>query len=351
MGLARILAAAGIAAAKWLGIGSAAYGLFHSGLLHGKFSAARFAESAAGFARTASYRGTVAAGVLYLSAVVLAVAFQRKLIFFPTEEDCPPGASLAAEGMSGVRDVEITTADGETLKAYAWAPLGAPGLLGRPLGDVWLVVMHGNAGTRYMRMGWFHMLRRQLGVGILAVDYRGYGGSTGAPSQAGLYADGEAVVAWLRGGAGGLVPADHRVVLYGESIGSSVCTWMATRARFDGLILHAPFTSVAEAGQMIYPILPVKWLMSERFDTMSFARDVAEGTPKLVLHGRLDNIVPFVLGARLYDRLAEPKKFVPIDGADHNNIPMFKREYLSSLASFLEGVAAAPAQRVSGKGE
>lgn len=168
-------------------------------------------------------------------------------------QPCPPASRLP---FNGVRDVTVATPDGECLHGYAWPPSETPGRLGCNLSRVWLVVMHGNAGNRHPRMPWFAMLREQLGCGIICVDYRGYGGSTGEPSQAGLYADGEAVAEWVA--KSGVVPTGDKVVLYGESIGSSVVTHMATRAVFDGLILHAPFTSVAEAGQLIYPFLPVK---------------------------------------------------------------------------------------------
>lgn len=130
----------------------------------------------------------------------------------------------------------------------------------------WLIILHGNAGDRYDRLTWFHMLKESLGCGVVCFDYRGYGGSSGAPSQRGLYLDGEAVATWAR--EGGVIPRGDRVVLYGESIGSSVATWMATKRRFDGLVLQAPFTSIADAGQILYPFLPVK-VRGRRFHWLS----------------------------------------------------------------------------------
>jgi uncharacterized protein len=200
----------------------------------------------------------------------------------------------------------------------------------------WLVLMHGNAGTRFDRMPWYAMLRASLDVGIVCWDYRGYGGSSGSPSQKGFYADGDAVNAWLD--QGGVIPAQDRVCLYGESIGTSVCVHMATQRAAAGLVLHAPPTSVADAGQDIYWFLPVKWLTSDKFPTIDFIRNVKRGTPKLVIHGTRDEIVPFEHGERLFRAMHEPKVFAPIQHAGHNDIPTFHEPYMNALRTFVESL-------------
>lgn len=254
----------------------------------------------------------------------------------------------------------VVTDDGETIHGYSWPPPATPaGGVGASASSppVWLVVFHGNAGTREDRLPWLAWLRRTLGVGITIWDYRGYGGSTGQPSQRGLYLDGRAVARWCgrcasddSGGVGsntpcapaeGAPPRNARCVLYGESIGSSVATWAATAhgSCFDGLVLHAPFTSVTDAGAANYWFLPVRWLSRHKFDTESFCRRLPRGLPKLVLHGTDDTIVPHALGARLHAALDEPKSFVSVQGAGHNDLPLFRTAYLGALGGFLKKVA------------
>ena len=215
--------------------------------------------------------------------------------------------------------VSFPTGDGLTLTAWYRAP-AAPG------GAV-IVHFHGNAGHRGDRAP---LMRPYLdaGFGVLLTDYRGYGGNPGKPTEAGLYADGRAALAYL---AGRGVAAD-RVVLYGESLGTAVAVRLATEQRVGAVVLEAPFTSAVDIGAAAYPFVPVRWLMLDRFNSLSRIAHI--GAPLLVLHGGMDATVPIAHGRRILAAAAEPKEGRFYDAAGHNDPPAFSgaEEVIAGLA-------------------
>ena len=152
------------------------------------------------------------------------------------------------------------------------------------------------------------------GLGCLLLDYRGFGGNPGSPTEEGLYVDGRAGYDWL-------VSAGHapeRIVLYGESMGSGVATKLASEKAAAAIVLDAPFTSIVDVAAGRYPWLPVSLLVVDRFDSLSRIGDVR--IPLLVLHGTDDRVVPFPLGRRLFEAANEPKRFVRFDGGSHMDL-------------------------------
>ena len=154
----------------------------------------------------------------------------------------------------------------------------------------------------------------RLGLSVLLFDYRGYGGNTGRPSEEGLAADARAAQAWL---AAQPDVDPQRIAYFGESLGAAVAVGLAVQRPPAALILRSPFTSLADVGAVHYPWLPVRWLLLDRYP--SIERIASVHAPLLVIAGDRDDIVPLPLSRRLYDAAVEPKRFVLVPGAGHND--------------------------------
>ena len=245
--------------------------------------------------------GGVAALVLIYVLVVAGLYLgQRALLYVPDREHPP----LGALAQLGVREVTLTTADGLSLLSwYRPPPEGAPVL----------VYFHGNGGHlgyRANRMALFV----EEGLGVLMLEYRGYGGNPGAPTEAGLHADATAAFDFLSGQG---TPA-NRLVIYGESLGSAVAVRAAAERKIAALVLEAPFTTLTDAAFYHYPFLPVSLLLRDRFDSLSAIAKVT--APILILHGERDRVVPIRFGRALFAAAPEPKEaWFPPD-AGHNDL-------------------------------
>jgi len=195
-------------------------------------------------------------------------------------------------------------------------------------------MLHGNAGHRGHRLDWargFH----ELGFGVLLLDYRGYGGSDGSPTEEGLYLDAEAAVAWLRRRPGGMI-------YLGESLGSGPAIELALRHPPAALILHAPLASAVDVGRAAYPYLPVSWLLKDRYENDRKIGKVA--SPILVIHGERDSVVPLEQGRRLFDLSPGPKEWLSVPKAGHNDLAYTGGErYWSAIRAFLEKSVIRPA--------
>jgi len=203
-------------------------------------------------------------------------------------------------------DVRFRAADGARLHGWHIAPKEAGGPV--------LLWAHGNAGNLSHRAENIALIQRELGAGVFAFDYRGYGKSEGRPSEDGLYADGRAAHDWLLARA-----PRERVFLFGRSLGAAVVVRLASEGRkARGLILESPFESTLAMGKKMFPFLPVGWLVSKKFDNASMLPQVK--TPLLILHGDRDGIVPHAQGRRLFEAARAPgKRFFTIEGAGHND--------------------------------
>lgn len=236
--------------------------------------------------------------VIYVVLVGSVYLFQRKLQYFPNPDPVP---LPRGEEFQGLQEVELATEDGHRLHSWYW-----PGE--RPLT---LVYFGGNGGNRADRLEWARLFHR-LGYGLLLPDYRGYGGNPGTPTETGLYIDAQAAVDWLARESG------RKLAYLGESLGSGVAVEMATRATPAGLIIQSGFSSAAAVGQHRYPLLPVGLLMKDPFDSMPKIRGL--NCPLLSIHGDLDRTVPLSLGRALYDAAPQPKEWMPVRGAAHNDV-------------------------------
>jgi fermentation-respiration switch protein FrsA (DUF1100 family) len=238
---------------------------------------------------------------LYIFLLAALYLFQRSVLYHPDPNRPEP----AQFGVGEMEAVTLKTEDGLDLLAW-WRPPGA--------GDAPVMVFfHGNAGhigyrgekmRPYLRRGW----------GVLLVAWRGYSGNAGSPTEEGLYADGRAALAFLDGR--GVRPS--RRVAYGESLGAAVAVELARRTRFGAVVLEAPFTSVADVAQKMYPIFPVRLLVRDRFATIDKIGEMR--SPLLVVHGEADKLIPVGHGRRLHDAAPEPKSVYVVPGGGHNNL-------------------------------
>lgn len=295
--------------------------------------------------------------VFYGCVVGLVFLFQSHLVYYPAigreVTTTPQTYGLVYE------DIEITTEDGEKIAGW-WVPAA------QPRGTV--LIFHGNAGNISHRLDYLRMFHG-LGYATLIIDYRGYGRSTGSPSEAGTYRD--AVAAWRhltqqRGIAG------SDIVLFGESLGAAVASWLATRVsripepspegRRDArasslplgersgvsrtpraLVLASAFTSVPDLGAQVYWFLPVRLISRFRYDNLANLAEIK--APVLIAHSREDEIVPFAHGERLYQAAREPKQFLTLRGGHNDGFIFARDEWVRALADFLE--RHAPEQRAA----
>ncbi|MGA7383883.1 MAG: alpha/beta hydrolase [Methylocella sp.] len=234
---------------------------------------------------------------IYVLTAAGMTIFQRRLQYFPDRRLVDP----AQAGMNGVEDLRLTTDDGETLVAWY-----VPAKDGHPL----ILYFHGNGGALADRVPRFRALTAS-GDGLLAISYRGYGGSTGSPTQKGLMADGE--TAYLEARARGY--GGDRIVLMGESLGTGVAIALAATHNAAALVLDSPYSSAVEVAAAHYAIFPVNWLMFDRFRSDLVIQNVH--IPILVVHGDEDDVIPIHLARRLFELANEPKTFMLISGGKH----------------------------------
>jgi fermentation-respiration switch protein FrsA (DUF1100 family) len=263
-----------------------------------------------------------AAVLIYLCILLLLRLFEPHLIYFPGQQRSlvAPPARLDLP----IERVEIPTADG--VKLVGWvipAKSGSSGL--------WLLICHGNAGniSEFDRPLHYAGLR-QLGLSLLAFDYRGYGESGGAPSEPGLYRDADAAYRFLRESRG--VPADH-ILIFGHSLGSAVAIDLAARQPAAGLIVEGSLTSAPDRGGEIYPYIPIRWIARSRFGSIDKVSGIA--MPKLFLHAASDEVIPLAHGRRLFDAAQGPKTFVELQGGHADAFDVDSTRYFGSIAEFL----------------
>ncbi|MBM3535039.1 MAG: alpha/beta hydrolase [Alphaproteobacteria bacterium] len=264
---------------------------------------------------------TIAGWILGAWLLLLGLLYvgQRGLLYQPDPR--PPDA--AALHHAGFRPLAVRTTDGLDLAAWHRPA---------PEGRATVILFQGNAGNLGDRL---HLamplaLRR---FGIVLAPYRGYGGAPGKPTEEGLVRDGRAVLEALEAAG---VPRD-RTVLWGESLGSGIATWLAAEAAAEGrriraLVLQAPFTSVWQRAGEIYPFVPARWLVLDRFDNLSRIAEI--GTPLLIVHGEADAVIPASHGRRLLEAAREPKTGVFVRGADHNDLHGFG--LAEAIGAFIE---------------
>jgi hypothetical protein len=259
-----------------------------------------------------------------ITIVVLAAAFkllawwlEPRMAFFPWTgvQQTPAAAGLE------FTELRIPTADGETLHGW-WMPHPEP--------RAQVIYWHGNGGNLSLWMDVLVDLRRR-GFSVMAVDYRGYGASTGRPTEGGLYRDADAAHAYF---AQHLKRDGTPVVVWGRSLGCAVASYAAAKSPPDALILESPFPDVRAlfAGNPI--MLGLSVFSTYRFPTAAHLQRYRGRL--LVIHGEADSIIPFSRGQRVFEGAGSADKvFVALQGADHNDLHADHPAYWPAIDRFL----------------
>jgi pimeloyl-ACP methyl ester carboxylesterase len=260
--------------------------------------------------------GTVLALAIavYLGVCAYMFAIQRSLIFRPDTNDISSAVSM----VPGAEAIHIGTSDGERLVAW-WKPA-------RDASHPVYLYLHGNGANLARRAARFNALTAE-GAGLLALSWRGYGGSTGEPSEAGMRLDAEAGHVWLASAA---IPP-RRIILFGESLGTGVATWLAARRPAAGLILDSPYASIVEIGVRRYPWLPVRLLARDRFDALKEAGQVR--VPVLASICRNDWLTPADDALRLMAAFPQRPDYRIIERRCH--VPPLGEVILPALPAFM----------------
>lgn len=259
-------------------------------------------------------------GLLYAVALSGIYAFQRDLQYFPSHRDPAP----AALGLSGVKTVALATPDGETLVLWL-----SPASGDRPT----ILFLHGNAGEIADRTDRFAFYQAR-GYGVAFLSWRGYGGSTGAPSEAGLLTDAKAAYDHLR--ARGIPP--DRIVLIGESLGTGPAVITAASNPVAAVVLEAPYSAAVDIARRAYPWLPVGLLMKDQYRSRDHI--AAINAPLLILHGARDRVIPQGFGKRLFDLAQEPKTFLSLGPVGHDAI--YSPETWALETDFIDALPGPP---------
>jgi len=265
-----------------------------------------------------------------VAGVALLWVFQRHLIFLPDSTPVPDAATL----IDGGHDVVLVTEDGLDLRAlYLPPPVSTAGC--RPT----VLFAPGNAGNRVGRVPLAGALRN-AGFGVLLLDYRGYGGNPGDPTQDGLAADAHAAYSFLTG-PGGLSPDE--LIYFGESLGGAVVARLATERPPAGLLLRSPFTELTDVAQRQFPFLPVRLLLRDRFPVVDLT--VRVQVPTTVVYGTADTLVPPEQSLTVAARSAGNPAVVAIEQAGHEDPALVYGPEVIAATVDLAKRAGCPASR------
>lgn len=235
--------------------------------------------------------------VIYFIVLAYIYLFQRNLLYHPS-----------VNGYQGDRInfdyEEIFIENNEGIKLKAW--LHKKDLINKKT----ILFFHGNAGNLSNRNYKLNELSK-FDINFLIVAYRGFSNNQGKPSEQGIYKDARSALDWLK--TKGV--KEKNLILYGESLGTAVAIETAQNKNLAGIILESPFTSMIDLAKKYYPFLPVKILLKDKYETAKKLPNI--NSPLLILHGKLDTIVPFAMGEKLFEQANEPKFKYFIDNDDH----------------------------------
>lgn len=260
--------------------------------------------------------------VLYVGTAIMLYVTQRSLMYFPETVHTTP----AQAGLPQAEEVALTAADGVQSLVWHVAPSD-----NKPV----ILYFHGNGGALRYRAARFRKLVGD-GIGLVGLEYRGFGGLPGAPTEAGLVADAQSAYAF----AAARYPV-QQIVVWGESLGSGVAVALAAQKPVGRLILEAPFTSTAAIAAIRYWYMPVRLLMKDQY--RSDERIIKITAPVLILHGARDSIVPYAMGEQLFDLTKAPKHIVRFLDGSHEDLDQYGA--LHAVGRFLAGDLDQPPAR------
>ncbi|HXZ95563.1 MAG TPA: alpha/beta fold hydrolase [Burkholderiales bacterium] len=254
----------------------------------------------------------------YFALCLLLFFFQSRFIYYPEI-----GREVVATPRDAGLDYQQVTISSSGEKLDAWF-VPAPQARGVVL------FLHGNGGSISLRLDYLRMFG-EMGLSVFIFDYRGFGKSSGKPTEAGTYQDAEA--AWKY-----LVQTRHvpptSIVLYGESLGGAVAAWLAAHVTPGALIIASTFTSVPDLAAKYYYMFPVRLLVRYQYNTEKYLQSVS--CPVLVVHSPEDEVVPFEHGQLLYAVAHEPKQLLQIHGGHNNGLELSHDLWMKGVGAFLD---------------
>jgi dipeptidyl aminopeptidase/acylaminoacyl peptidase len=257
---------------------------------------------------------------LYLGVLVFYKVLEKRILYSPYKFKVTPTSSTRPS----MEEVEIESTDGVKLICYLYP------LRSEDSASTWIIWFQGNSGSVVLNDRHTRVFLK-LGINVLAVDYRGYGKSSGEPSESGLYDDAEASYNYL-------TKVRHisakKIFLYGYSLGAGVVSNLATKIPAAGVILEAAYKSLPDLGKEMYPWLPADLLPVQRFD--SFRRIDEIAMPKLFIHAIDDKRIPIAHGRALFEKATEPKSMVELRGGHDFAIQEDSVKYVAALRKFFQ---------------
>tara|TARA_Y100000590_G_scaffold391968_1_gene469044 strand:+ start:1247 stop:2050 length:804 start_codon:yes stop_codon:yes gene_type:complete len=251
--------------------------------------------------------------LFYFFILISTYFFQRNLLYHP-EENNYEGDQL----ITSIEKVRIKTKD--EIELLAWYH-------NKNINEVKTILfLHGNAGSLENRI---HKINhfKDMKVNFLLLAWRGFSGNKGKPTEEGLYEDARSAVRWLE--SKGI--SKNNIIIYGESLGTAIAVEIAQNSNFSGVVLESPFTSMIEAGKNKYPFLPVNFLLKDKYESDKKIKNIK--SPILIMHGEVDNIVPFYMGKKMYQLANQPKYSFFSKYDDH--MMEFNEKLLKTLEDFI----------------
>ena len=255
----------------------------------------------------------------YILLLTLVFFFQRSLLYHPSVDNYLKDES--SNKPTEIERVKITTVDKIDLAAWFYNK------------DIkklkTILFFHGNAGSlenRTYKLNHF----KNLNVNFLIIAWRGFSGNRGKPNELGLYRDAESAIKWLK--SKGVI--EQNIIIYGESLGTGVAVEVAQNKNYAGIILESPFTSMINLGKKYYPFFPVRFLLKDKFESYKKITNVS--VPVLIIHGKVDKIVPFTMGKKMYELSNEPKFFYSQEYGDH--MVDYDEKLLLTLKKFIQSL-------------
>ena len=253
---------------------------------------------------------------IYFFILISTYLFQRNLLYHPGENNYS-GDKITVS----VEKIKIKTKDNiELLSWYHNKNLNKYKTI---------LFLHGNAGSLENRI---HKINhfKDMNINFLIIAWRGFSGNKGKPTEQGLYEDARSAVRWLNSSG----VEDNNIIIYGESLGTGVATEIAQNKKFAGIILESPFTSMIDAGKDKYPYLPVKLLLKDKYESDKKIKNI--NSPILIMHGKVDNIVPFHMGKKMFELANEPKYSYFSKYDDH--MLEYNEKLLKTLRNFISSL-------------
>ena len=254
--------------------------------------------------------------ITYFLVLLSTYAFQRNLLYHPKENNY-----FGDKLIVSIEKVKIKTQDDiELLSWYHNKNINKYKTI---------LFLHGNAGSLENRI---HKINhfKDININFLLLAWRGFNENKGKPTEQGLYEDARSAVRWLK--SKGI--SENNIIIYGESLGTGIATEIAQNKNFAGIILESPFTSMIDAGKNKYPYLPVRFLLKDKYESHKKIKNIK--SPILIMHGKVDNIVPFYMGKKMYELANKPKYYYFSEYDDH--MMEYNEKLLNQLKQFISSL-------------